>query len=663
MKIIQVLNTLGYGDAIAGDVMAIKKILESEGYETEVYATYVHSKRTESNLFACEKLPMFDKDDVIILHLSIECRFNYQILEANCKVIAIYHNVTPPEFFDDYAVHMKDRCAEGLKQVASLKDKLDLVIADSEFNKQDLIEMGYDKDKIKVLPILIPYDDYRQPYDKEMYDDLKKDGYTNILFVGRVAPNKKQEDIIRIFSYYKNNINPKSRLCIVGNQGLVDYYEDLLSYSDLLNPGDIRFLGHITFSEILACYKAADLFLCMSEHEGFCVPLIEAMLFDLPIVAYESTAIPETLNDAGIIVDDKNPVFVANVIDRLLGDSNMLSEIQKGREERLEYFSFEKLKEKFICIMNEFFEKTAETEKADLENALPVIEKIKNLQIETPQVEKTNPKQIVFLSARREALLSTLVYIEKHMQFITECLVFCPDDMAVPFKNAYKGRLKLKTITDGELLSGLKLPKRHTTRNFFLRCLIMLRPELDNEFIMSDDDYRPMQDIPISFFKNNGKYNAYECADLNDWVEICKQNGSVYYDFDYLMFKNLDFCRRENYTSYCFASHQPQIINKLFFIEFLKKYPETVVDIVCEWCGYFNYMASQHKDILNVLPYVSICWLAKHIFFYEPRTEFLFENYYSENYEKGGIFEDLSEDDHSEKIRIWKENFETKNNS
>jgi hypothetical protein len=561
---------------------------------------------------------------------------------------------------------MKGRCAEGLKQVKFLKNKLDLIIADSEFNKQDLIEMGYDEDKIKVLPIVIPYEDYRQPYDTEMYENLKSDGYTNILFVGRVTPNKKQEDIVKIFSYYKKNINPKSRLCIVGNQGFNDYCKDVSDYAKELNCGDIEFLGHISFSEILACYKAADLFLCMSEHEGFCVPLVEAMLFDLPIVAYESTAIPETLGDAGIVVDSKSPEFVANVMDKLLSDKAMLSELQTGRQERLEFFSYEKIKNKFISILNEFLEQVQTEKKVALDNALPVIEKIKNLQAESPKIENTIPKQIVFLSARQDALLETLPYVEKHMPFITECLVFCPDDMAVPFKEQYKGRLNLKTITDGELLSGLKLPKRHTTRNFFLRSLMMMRPELDNEFIMSDDDYRPMKNIPISLFKNNGKYNAYECADLNDWFKILILNyGSggdvLLFDFDHLMFTNLDFFRRENFSSsYCFASHQPQIINKLFFIEFLKKYPENVIEGVCEWCGYFNYMASKHKKILNIKTYVSIGWLSQHNLFYKAREEFWFENYYPEYYEKGRIFGGLNEDDHDEKIEIWKKRYETK---
>jgi glycosyltransferase involved in cell wall biosynthesis len=357
MKIIQIVPSLGYGDAIAGDIIAIKHILESQGYKTAIYSTYIHKKQKESNLFVCDKLPMFNKDDILILHISINSDFNYQILETDCKVIAIYHNITPPEFFDEHGVHLKKECAKGLEQVASLKDKPSLVIADSEFNKQDLIEMGYDEDKIKVLPIVIPYEDYRRPYDTKMYESLKKDGYTNILFVGRIAPNKKQEDIIEIFSHYKKNINPKSRLCIVGSQDIVDYYEDLSDYAEELNSGDIHFLGHISFSEILACYKAADLFLCMSEHEGFCVPLVEAMLFDLPIVAYESTAVPETLGDAGIVVDSKNPEFVANVMDKLLGDKAMLSEIQAGCQERLEFFSYEKIKDKFISILNEFLSK------------------------------------------------------------------------------------------------------------------------------------------------------------------------------------------------------------------------------------------------------------------------------------------------------------------
>jgi glycosyltransferase involved in cell wall biosynthesis len=654
-KIIQIVPTLGYGDAIANDVLAIKHILESMGHETAVYSTYINERQTEPNLFVCENLPVFDDDTIIILHISIESIFNSQILETTYKTIGIYHNITPPEFFEIYAFHLKEKCGNGLNQVMKLKDRFDLVLADSEFNKQDLIAMGYDEGRIKVLPIVIPYEDYRKPYNPEMYNRLKSGGVTNILFVGRVAPNKKQEDIIRIFSYYKKNINPNSRLCLVGNQGLEDYFGDLSAYAEVLEIGDTPFLGHISFREILACYAAADIFLCASEHEGFCVPLVEAMLFDLPIIAYESTAVPETLGGGGIIIDDKSPEFAANVMDRLLKDGGMLEELRKGREERLEFFSFEKIKEKFISLINNFLDDLKTNEKIALQNAAPLIEKIKLTKNPKPQVEKNVPNQIVFLSSRQEALLSTLVYVEKNMRFITECLVVCPDNMADSLRNSYKGKLNLTIITDGELLSGLNLPQKHTTRNFFLRCLLMLRPELDNEFIMSDDDYRPMVDIPISVFKENGKYIAYECADLKDWLAICSLNSNTeHYDFDYSMFRTLDFCKREKYSTYCFASHQPQIISKEFYIEFLKEHPETVIDGVCEWSGYFNYLNSRHGKFVSVKPYVSICWMGQHDCFYEPQKNFLFENFYSEYYKNGGIFEGLAEDEFYTKKDIWK---------
>lgn len=114
-------------------------------------------------------------------------------------------------------------------------------------------------------------------------EHYKDDGYTNFIFVGRVAPNKKQEDVIRAFYCYKKYCNPKSRLFIVGSyNGMERYYHRLRRYVGALELDNVVFTGHIPFAQILAYYHLADLFLCMSDHEGFCVPLVEAMYFNLP---------------------------------------------------------------------------------------------------------------------------------------------------------------------------------------------------------------------------------------------------------------------------------------------------------------------------------------------------------------------------------------------
>ena len=159
--------------------------------------------------------------------------------------------------------------------------------------------MGYTC-PIDVCPILIPFSDYEKEPDRRVLRRYKGDGKTNLLFVGRIAPNKKQENVIRAFYFYHKYYSPDSRLFLVGSwSGMESYYERLCDYVKALGIAEhVVFTGHIRFDEILAYYHLADVFLCMSEHEGFCVPLVEAMYFHVPIVAYSCAAVPDTLEEA-----------------------------------------------------------------------------------------------------------------------------------------------------------------------------------------------------------------------------------------------------------------------------------------------------------------------------------------------------------------------------
>lgn len=228
-----------------------------------------------------------------------------------------------------------------------MRDAIDYGMTVSEFNKCDLQELGYEC-PIAVAPILIPFDDYRQEPSAEV---IKKysDGKTNIVFVGRIAPNKRFEDVIDCFVEYKKNYDENARLFLVGNYDEKNtYYQYLKGYVKGIAAEDVIFPGHIPFNEILAYYKIADLFLCMSEHEGFCVPLVEAMFFETPIVAYASTAIPGTLNGAGVLVESKEPVVVAEKMHQVLTDELYKKEIIEKQNARLADFEYHRIKEQIL---------------------------------------------------------------------------------------------------------------------------------------------------------------------------------------------------------------------------------------------------------------------------------------------------------------------------
>ena len=364
-RIIQIVASLNFGDAVGNDVRAIARALKEANYVTGIFTLAIHPKIKDEDVYLINKLPELYENDIIIYHYAAADDLADIIKEAECKVVLRYHNVTPPHFFHDYDDFAEMVTEKGLTQIADLKDAIDYGMVVSEFNKKDLVAMGY-QCPISVVPILIPFSDYEQQ-PSEVVVNKYSDGITNIVFVGRVAPNKRFEDVICAFQKYKNTYDEKARLFLVGNFKETDlYYKHLTEYIREINAKDVIFPGHIPFSEILAYYKIADVFLCMSEHEGFCVPLVEAMFFETPIVAYASTAIPDTLGGSGVLVKEKDMHKIAERMHAVITDEKYRKNIIEGEKKRLKDFSYEHIKEEIL----EEIEKVLETklEKKNVKN-------------------------------------------------------------------------------------------------------------------------------------------------------------------------------------------------------------------------------------------------------------------------------------------------------
>lgn len=352
MKIIQIAPTLSHGDAVGNDVLELDSLIRKIGYKTDIYCENV-SKKLKEKTKNINQLKKLQHNDIVIYHLSIATDLNFSLPNYPCKKILIYHNITPPHFFYGFNNNAARLCSDGLVGAKFLSDKVDYCLADSEYNKKDLVNMGF-KTKIDVLPILIPFDDYAQIPNIELIKQYN-DNYINILFLGRVTPNKKHEDVIAAYYYYKKYVNQNSRLIFVGSYYENDlYYRSLLRFIDKLNLEDIIFMGKVPFKDILSYYHIADIFLCMSEHEGFCVPLVEAMYFDIPIIAYDCCAVSETLGNSGIVVKNKNFIEIAELINKIVTDSKLKTQIISVQKERLKYFDHKNTESKFIKYINEF---------------------------------------------------------------------------------------------------------------------------------------------------------------------------------------------------------------------------------------------------------------------------------------------------------------------
>ncbi len=343
MRINQILPGFSTGDAISDYVRELQKIFRRWGHQSEIYCIYQHASRDGKALihdYNEHRLTNKD-DDITIFHFSIGSELTEYFKKVKGRKILIYHNITPPEYFRAISDEKAMVLHQGKKELKELVGVPDLALAVSDYNRQELIRAGFGNSG--VLPLIVNLNYLSKMPSRKV---LKKfsDYYQNFLFVGRVAPNKKIEDVIKIFYYYKKLIEPKSRLFLVGSASGIDRYLAYLRGLIIeLDLPDVHLTGHVNTTELLAYYNLADIFVCMSEHEGFCIPLLESMHFKIPIIAYETAAIPETLGGSGILVKEKNFPAIAEMADLLLKDKDLRKQIIDKETERLKKFHSSKI--------------------------------------------------------------------------------------------------------------------------------------------------------------------------------------------------------------------------------------------------------------------------------------------------------------------------------
>ena len=329
IRIHQVLATLGYGDAIGHEVLGIQRVLRSAGYESDIFVETADHRLEPLTRDYRELVDASDPDNLLLHHFSLGSRASRTAFALPDRMALIYHNITPPEYFVGVNRTLARQTFRGRRELQAYATRCDLALGDSAFNRADLQALGFPR--TDVLPV-VPDFSHLGLAPNGLVADQFDDDWTNVLFVGRVIANKKIEDVIRFFHAYQTTFNPRSRLLLVGSHsGFERYLASLHQLTATLGSAHVHFVGHVSDAELVAFYEIADLFLCASEHEGFCVPLVEAFYEQIPVLAYAATAVPSTMDGAGVLYDSKDPAHVARLMDTILSDLALQEAIIAGQ--------------------------------------------------------------------------------------------------------------------------------------------------------------------------------------------------------------------------------------------------------------------------------------------------------------------------------------------
>jgi L-malate glycosyltransferase len=326
------------GDAIGDSARRVREILRRFGHESEIYALTIDDDLRED----VRKFSEADarRGHVTIFHFALPSPMTAAFTNLTGIRVLQYHNITPAAFFAPYDPQMFRLAALGRQELLSLVGRVDLALGDSEFNRQELEQLGFPR--TAVMPIAVNTDRITSAPRRPALEKILGDGLINILFVGRIVPNKKIEDHIRLAEVYKRYIDSYYRFVFVGRyDGLPRYYAMIraLIVQYRMLPERFIFTGAVPDDDLGVYYRWADAYVSLSAHEGFCVPLVEAMAADVPVLAYAAGAVPETLGGAGMMFAPKDLEVAAEMLGTLVYDRPVRERVLEGQRRRLRDFA------------------------------------------------------------------------------------------------------------------------------------------------------------------------------------------------------------------------------------------------------------------------------------------------------------------------------------
>lgn len=399
MRIIQFADVLDYGDGIANDIWSKQEFFRELGYKTVVCALTI-DKRLQGRAVYFKDLKI-KKDDLFLHHYSGFSKVIEEIRRLKCTKVMVYHNITPPEFMNGTA---REHCLRGIEQLKTLGDCYQYFVGDSQFNVDGLIEYGVTGHG-DVLPIAVEFTKGNVVRRAKKPDEEKI-----VLFVGRIVQNKKIENVIRAFDYYNSNINNHSKLCIPGNLHVSpDYTGELMELVDSLPSSNcIDLMGKISDEALQVLFGEADVYVSMSEHEGFGIPLLEAMNYQIPVVAYDSAAVAETMGDAGVLLKSNKPEVAARVIHRVVTDADLQRKLVAAQTENLNRFKREAVKERIALLLKKWQGGNIEVPALFVKDKIATAEDLLVINGDRGLTDQVNQQVVQELEQESQSIFSTV---------------------------------------------------------------------------------------------------------------------------------------------------------------------------------------------------------------------------------------------------------------
>ena len=322
------------GDAIGDSSRRVRDLLRARGHQADVFAMTIDDDlRGDVRSFDDPAAP---RGDITIFHFALPSPMTEAFAAVRGARVLQYHNITPAHFFAPYAPALFRLATLGRQELAGLARRVDLALGDSEFNRRELESLGFTR--TGVMPIAVDLHRITDAPALPALEEVLDDELTNILFVGRIAPNKTIEDHIRLAEQYKRYVDAECRFIFVGRYDVVPrYYARVRALIDRYRmlPERFVFTGPVPDDDLATFYRMADAYVSLSEHEGFCVPLLEAMAADVPVLAYRSTAVTDTLGGAGVEFFPKDLEFASELLGSLVFDDDVRAQVLAGQRRRL----------------------------------------------------------------------------------------------------------------------------------------------------------------------------------------------------------------------------------------------------------------------------------------------------------------------------------------